>query len=158
MNDSRQQGFTLVELIVAMLIIATLAAIAIPSYSSYVLKSHRTEAKGALLDLAASEERYFSANNQYTTNPSNLGYTQTSAPFYIGTGSYYQVQQMTANLATAPANGTSTGTPASFSISANAMGNQASDTACAVFTVNSQGQQLAQNSGGTDSSAACWAN
>ena len=36
-DHSRQQGFTLVELVIAMVIIATLAAIAIPSYSSYVL-------------------------------------------------------------------------------------------------------------------------
>ena len=56
----RDRGFTLVELIVAMVILATLTAIAIPSYSIYVLKSHRTEAKSALLDLASLEERYFS--------------------------------------------------------------------------------------------------
>jgi type IV pilus assembly protein PilE len=159
MNDcTRQQGFTLIELIIAMLIIATLAAIAIPSYSNYVLKSHRTEAKGALLDLAASEERYFSANNQYTANPSQLGYTQTSAPFAIGTGGYYSVTQIGLVAATAPVTGTSTGTPATFSITANAVGNQTADTACAVFTVNSAGQQTAQTATLTDNSATCWAN
>lgn len=152
-----QRGFTLVELIVAMVIIATLAAIAIPSYSSYVLKSHRAEAKSALLDLASLEERYYSVNNAYTTNPQNLGYASASAPFNIGTNSYYQVTQMQYTPAVAPT-GTTSGTPAWFSITANAINNQTSDTACATFTVNSIGQQTAQNSALTDNSAACWAN
>jgi type IV pilus assembly protein PilE len=160
MNDrSRQQGFTLVELVIAMVIIATLAAIAIPSYSSYVLKSHRTEAKGALLDLAASEERYYSTNNQYTTNPSLLGYpaTYTTPPFPIGTGGYYSVQTITLTAVTAPS-GTSVGSPATFTITANAVGNQLKDTACASFTVSSAGQQTAQNSASVDNTADCWSN
>jgi type IV pilus assembly protein PilE len=157
-GNQSQRGFTLVELIVTMVIIATLAAIAIPSYSSYVLTSHRTEAKSALLDLASLEERYFSANNSYTTNPQNLGYTQTSAPFAIGTNSYYQVTQIQVNAAVPPPNSTSSGTPAWFSITANAVGRQVNDTACAVFTINSIGQQQAQNSSMADNSAACWAN
>jgi type IV pilus assembly protein PilE len=156
MND-RQTGFTLIELIVAMVILAVLAAIAIPSYTNYVLQSHRAEAKQALLDLASFEERYFSANNAYTTNPQNLGYTQTSAPFPIGTGGYYVVQQMTATVATAPTS-TTAGTPPTFSITANATGNQTKDTACNAFTVNSAGQQTAQNSSNADNSAYCWQN
>ena len=70
----RHRGFTLVELIVAMVILSILAAIAIPSYSQYVLKSHRTEAKSALLDAASLEERFFSTSNLYTNNPTQLGY------------------------------------------------------------------------------------
>jgi type IV pilus assembly protein PilE len=158
MNDrSRQQGFTLVELVVAMVIIATLAAIAIPSYSSYVLKSHRTEAKGALLDLMASEERYYSTNNQYTTNPQALGYPAASAPFAIGTGGYYVVNQISLGAVVAPS-GTSVGSPATVTIIANATGNQTKDTACYAYTVSSSGQQSAQNSALVDNTADCWAN
>jgi type IV pilus assembly protein PilE len=155
-HKSRQAGFTLVELIVAMLILATLAAIAIPSYNSYVLRSHRSEAKSALLDLASLEERYFSTNNNYTAVPSNLGYPGASAPFYIGSGSYYQVVQIGLVNATAPS-GTSSGSPATFYITANAVNGQVADTACASFTVNSAGQQTAT---GTDSNpnVDCWAN
>src|ERR1700722_14663380 len=67
-------GFTLVELIVAMVIAAILAAVAIPAYSNYVRKARRTEVKTALLDLASLEERYFSVNNSYTTSAAALGY------------------------------------------------------------------------------------
>ena len=58
-----------------MVIAAILAAIAIPAYSNYVRKAHRTEAKSAVLDIASLEERWFSTNNSYTDVPSNLGYT-----------------------------------------------------------------------------------
>jgi hypothetical protein len=54
--------------------------------------------------------------------------------------------------------GTTSGTPAWFSISANAIGRQAGDTACAVFTINSLGQQKAQDSLGNDNSVTCWQN
>ena len=52
------------------------------------------------------------------------------------------------------------GTPATFTITAiPAPGSmQVSDTACAVFTINSAGQQAAFNSGGTDNTANCWQN
>src|SRR5208283_4009558 len=62
----RSAGITLIELIIVMVIVAIMASIAIPSYNSYVLKSHRTEAKTALLDLASMEERYFSTQNVYS--------------------------------------------------------------------------------------------
>jgi len=155
-----QRGFTLIELIVTMVIVGTLAAIAIPSYSSYVLQSHRAEAKSALLDLASLEERFFSVNNFYTANPQNLGYggTSTTPPFNIGTDNYYQVVSITVNPAVPPPNSTSSGTPANFTITANAINNQLSDTACFAFTVNSIGQQTAQNSAMVDNSATCWAN
>jgi type II secretory pathway pseudopilin PulG len=55
---------------VTMVIVAIIAAIAIPSYSNYALQAHRTDAKTALLDLASLEERYFSVNNTYTNSPS----------------------------------------------------------------------------------------
>src|ERR1700733_1167388 len=98
----RDRGFTLVELIVAMVILATLAAIAIPSYSIYVLKSHRTEAKSALLDLASLEERYFSTAGTYSLNPTDLGYNYPAGTsFPVGTG-YYNITNITVVPAVAP--------------------------------------------------------
>jgi len=56
---------------------------------SQVRKSRRTEARTALLDLAAREERFFSTNSAYTNVPANLGYAGTF-PAPVGS-SYYQV-------------------------------------------------------------------
>src|SRR5467141_5334731 len=67
-------GFTLIELMVTVAIVAILATIAVTSYSSQVQKSRRTEAKSALLDLAGREERLFSTTNAYSNVKAFLGY------------------------------------------------------------------------------------
>jgi type IV pilus assembly protein PilE len=157
----RHQGFTLVELIVAMVILATLAAIAIPSYNQYVLKSHRTEAKAALMDAASLEERFFSTSNLYTNNALQLGYGVAGPPpsIPVGTG-YYVISNITSSVPLPPTPTVQGGTPATFTITViPAPGSmQVNDTACALFTINSAGQQTAQNSGGIDNTANCWQN
>ena len=78
-------GFTLIELMVTVAIVTILATIAVTSYTSQVQKSRRTEAKGALLDLAGREERLFSTTNTYSNLESFLGYgaavAMTNMPF-----------------------------------------------------------------------------
>lgn len=59
-------GFSLIELMIAVAILAIIAAIAIPSYASYVDRGKRAEARAALLDIAARQERFYSNNRQYT--------------------------------------------------------------------------------------------
>ncbi len=49
---STQRGFTLMELIIAMVIIGILTAIAIPNYTAYIQRSNRAEARNALLEAA----------------------------------------------------------------------------------------------------------
>ena len=60
-----QKGFTLVEVMIVVAIIAILAAIVIPSYQSAVRKAHRTDAKTALATIAQLMERYNTQNNTY---------------------------------------------------------------------------------------------
>jgi type IV pilus assembly protein PilE len=142
-------GFTLIELMVVVVIAALLLAIAVPSYQAQVQKSHRTEARSALLDLAAREERFFSTNNAYTNVAANLNYS-TFTP--VGSG-YYNVTippPTAANPATVPP------TQAGYAITATAIGNQASDTTCATFTVDQTGTQSSKNTGGVDTTATCW--
>lgn len=54
----RQLGFTLIELMITIAIIGILASVAYPSYQNSILKSHRADAKGALLELANYMERH----------------------------------------------------------------------------------------------------
>jgi len=143
------RGFTLIELVVALIISAILVAIAIPGYSAYVRKGRRTDAKTALLDLASLEERYFSTTNLYTQAASQLGYA--AFPATVG-GGYYQVQQPVVTLAVAPTPASPAGTPASFSITANAIGDQLNDTNCLSFTVASSGVETAS----PDPTSTCW--
>ncbi len=147
----RSGGFTLIELVVAMVIVAILAAIAIPGYTSYVRKGRRTDAKSALLDMASLEERYFSLNNKYSTTATDFGYT--AFPVTIGSSSTldYQVITPTMQLPSSTA-------PASYTLQANAYGDQQNDTQCATFTLDSTGVQKSATSAGSNNTepGTCW--
>jgi len=149
----RQRGFSLIELVIAMVIASILAAIAIPSYSSYIMRSRRTEAKSALLNLASLEERFFSTNNTYSSTPGDLGYATTATlPFPVGSG-YYNITALSVIPAAPPANSTSAGTPAIYTITAAPVptNSQANDSGCTSFTITSGGVQTS-----TGSSTTCW--
>ena len=59
------KGFTLVELMIVVAVIGILSAIAYPSYTEYVLRGRRAEARTALMDLMQQQERYFTQNGRY---------------------------------------------------------------------------------------------
>jgi type IV pilus assembly protein PilE len=61
----RARGFTVIELMVVVLVIAVLMAIAIPSYQAYVARGHVAEAKSYLMDLAQHEQTYLLDNRDY---------------------------------------------------------------------------------------------
>ena len=62
-----QAGFTLIELMVTVVIIAILASVALPSYNGQVVKSRRTDVQRVLVSHAQSLERYFTTNGRYVT-------------------------------------------------------------------------------------------
>lgn len=139
----RAKGVTLIELMIVIVVVGTLAAIAIPSYRSYVLRTHRTEARTALLALAAAQEKHYVVNNTYAANavlatapPTGLGLAATT------TGGWYTIAITAADAA-------------GFTATATATGTQTADRDCAVFTINSVGARTATNSGGTNSTV-CW--
>jgi type IV pilus assembly protein PilE len=65
MVSKKNQGFTLIEVMIAATIVAILAAIAIPSYMDSVTKSRRRDAEGALEGFANAMERHFTDVNSY---------------------------------------------------------------------------------------------
>jgi type IV pilus assembly protein PilE len=144
------RGFTLIELMIVVVIASILVGIAVPSYTSQVRKSRRTDARNALMDIASREERFLSVSNSYSVVPTQIGYAGANFPVTL-LNQYYTV-----NVVVPDPN-----TPAvtnSFLITATTAGIQVGDTACATFTVNQIGKQTALNSGGVDATATCWGN
>lgn len=73
------RGFTLIELMITVVIVAVLAAVAYPSYRAYVLKSKRAEARTALMDLLQQQERFMTQRNTYSDPVITPG--STTVPF-----------------------------------------------------------------------------
>jgi type IV pilus assembly protein PilE len=63
------QGFTLIEVMITVAIVAILSAIAIPAYSEYVLRARITEATNALSDMRLKMERFYQDNRRYDAVP-----------------------------------------------------------------------------------------
>ena len=78
--SKRDEGFTLIEVMIVVAIIAILAAIAIPQLSVYRTKSYNTAAVSDLKNAAIAQEAYYVDNRQYTNSISNL----TSTPYNLG--------------------------------------------------------------------------
>jgi type IV pilus assembly protein PilE len=155
-NARFSRGFTLIELMVVVVIACILLAVAVPSYTSFVRQSRRTDARTAILDLAAREERYFSTNaSNYTTVAANLGYAGFGAANPVGNGYYYLT-------VCSPACAPSAVAAPSFTVIALPVAglSQAKDTACTAFAVDSTGAQFAAAGAGYTAAAQayCWAN
>ncbi|HEY2396740.1 MAG TPA: type IV pilin protein [Rudaea sp.] len=121
----KARGFTLIELMVVVIIIAILAAIAIPSYLSQTRKARRNAAEDALQQIALLEERYRGDNTAYldsstTTNWGKLG-GNPSGMYYL-----YGITVSAAVAATAPCTGT---IPPLYTATATAQGTQTKDKA-----------------------------
>ena len=65
MRSGRVRGFTLIELMITVAIIAIIVAIAVPSYQDSVRKSRRGQVKADITELAQRAERFHSVNNSY---------------------------------------------------------------------------------------------
>ena len=61
----RLRGFTLIEIMIAVAIIGIIVAIALPSYTSYVQRARRADARTQLLIAAQFMQRFYAANDQY---------------------------------------------------------------------------------------------
>lgn len=78
MNRTKIYGFTLIELMIVMTILAIILSVAYPSYQNSMTKTRRSDGQAALLDAMNAEERYFTENNTYSTTLSDVNAATTS--------------------------------------------------------------------------------
>ena len=71
----RARGFTLIEVMLVVAVIAILAAIALPNYNSYLRKGRRADAQAALTDIASRQQQYLMDARAYAPDLATLNYT-----------------------------------------------------------------------------------
>ena len=77
----KNKGFSLIELMIVVAVLGILVAVALPSYTSYVTRSKRTECRSAIMQVMQQQERYFTQQNAYlafTSSASGIPMSQFS--------------------------------------------------------------------------------
>ena len=142
-------GFTLVELLIVMAIVAILGVIAVPGYRNYVVGARQNSAQQALLRMAGAMENCYSMNQTYEGcfGTGNSGVTDFLRANDLE--NYYRLADNT-NV-----------TARDFTVAVQATGGQFNDVAfnCKVLAVDRLGRKLIAPSGGelsVDANNTCW--
>lgn len=126
-----KRAFTLLEIVIAMLVVVILALVAVASYHYYILSANRSDAIQTLLSIQLAEEKHRLQNSTYGTLAEVWGGVATSE-----NGSYaISVSNLSAT---------------SYTITATAVGSQTADTSCTTITLTYS------NGTTTHSPATCW--
>ena len=138
----RQRGVTLIELLVAVVIVGILGMIAYPSYTSHLVKSRRAQATACLQEAAQYMERFYTTNLRYdqTATTSIAVSLPTTACIQDMNGRYVlSISSVSAN---------------AFVLKATPQGAQASaDTQCGTLSLSQNGTKAVS---GTGSASSCW--
>ena len=130
------RGFSLLELLITLVLIITLANFALPIYTNQIIKVRRTDGIISLLELENKMEQYYAENHTYIG--ANI---QTILGSTISKKGYYRLNLENLSMTT-------------FKITAQPTGPQAKeDLACGVLSINELGQKFITGSGKVDK---CW--
>lgn len=132
-QNPQQKGFTLIELMITLGIVAVLMAIAVPNYSDYTRRAHRADGKIALTEVANLQEKFYSDNGTYAADMAELGYPATSPD------GYYTLAISMDDAATAQ----------EYTVTATGQNGQQKDGDCKNLSMNNFGSQLPADKG-------CW--
>jgi len=139
------RGFTLIELMITVAIVAILAAVAYPSYTEYIARSRRSDAKAVLLETAQWIERQYTVSNAYNLKGDGNALNTAALPYQEaprdGAAKYYTIQ-----FASAP-------TASAFTLQAIPKNGQTGDK-CGTFQLSQTGAKSLNAA--TDSVANCW--
>lgn len=142
------QGFTLIELMIAVALIAIISAFAYPNYIKHVQRAKRVDAQTAVLEAAQRQEAYYIRNNSYAKDLTQLEYNSSSSE-----GLYNLALSATPNGCT----GNHTTVCTGFEMSATPVTTkpQAQDSECQGFKVNQLGTKTATDAN-NNASTKCW--
>lgn len=137
--QSKEYGFTLIEVMIVVVIVGIITSVALPSYTQHVRSTRRTDAHTALLRIQQAQENWRVSNIAYTTDMTATGLNQRTT----SENNYY---------ALAVSGVSATG----YTLTATAQGAQASDTTCAAITLVVAGATPLLGPSVTQGPAGCW--
>jgi type IV pilus assembly protein PilE len=138
----RARGFSLVELMVVVLILAILAAVAIPAYGRYAYRARRVDGQELLLRIANAQERFYATNNHYGSL-SDVGF---AAPANSEKGFYLATSDVATGSTSAQA----------FTATATPQPVQASDACKALSITNAGVKKPAVTDTTFNTNGSCW--
>ncbi len=132
----RTRGFTLIEVMITVAIVAILAAIAIPSYTEYVQRARITDAVSSLSDMRVKMEQYFQDNRSWApVGPAQPCQAGTVAPLPAANANFtYACSNLAANTYTVTATGVAGSPMAGFTFTINQQNQRATTTVPAGWT------------------------
>lgn len=136
----RLGGFTLVELVITVAILAIIVAIAVPAYNDQIRRARRGQAQADLMELTQLAERYHSVNNTY------VGFDTAAATLPLLRSPKQGTMHYDIDFVNVTRNG--------YGLQAVPQGGQANDVKCMTLTLDSVGQKGIN--GGSGSAADCW--
>lgn len=128
----RQIGFSLIELMIAIVIVGVLMSIALPSYRDYLRRGARADAQAHMMDIAGRQGQFLIDNRAYAATVSALGLTSPAS-----VSEKYTIAIVAGD------------SPPAFTVTATPTGDQANDQ-CGTLTLDNTGAKTASGTG------SCW--
>ena len=155
-------GFSLIELMIAVVVLGIIVGVGYPSYRDNVLKSKRSVARAALSEFVSRQESFYLDRKQYATTPQALGYPnntiiiggdgQIQNTGTVGSDTIYAINIGSSAALNAVNNNLPGAEIRQFTVRATPQNGQADDTDCGQLALTNNGRKVAS---GTDNTN-CW--